>query len=175
MRRRGAPRAATSSMREWPRSTTDALEFGGDGGIAILCPGRDSNPHPLIGERILSPPRLPFRHLGRVEGHVQGAEAAPNAACSALGWLEATGGFEPPNRAFAELRLNHLATSPRTILPRLWCRGGDLNSYGFAPTAPSRPRVYQFHHLGTAPAWVWQEWEDSNPRPAVLETAALAN
>ncbi len=21
----------------------------------------------------------------------------------------------------------------------------------------------------------WQEWEDSNPRPAVLETAALAN
>ena len=26
--------------------------------------------------------------------------------------LEATGGFEPPNRAFAELRLNHLATSP---------------------------------------------------------------
>ncbi len=70
-----------------------------------------------------------------------------------MGCLEATGGFEPPNRAFAELRLNHLATSPQTILPRFWCRGGDLNSYGFAPTAPSRPRVYQFHHLGTAPAW----------------------
>ena len=77
----------------------------------------------------------------------------PDAACSAMGCLEATGGFEPPNRAFAELRLNHLATSPRTILPRFWCRGGDLNSYGFAPTAPSRPRVYQFHHLGTAPDW----------------------
>ena len=29
--------------------------------------------------------------------------------------LEATGGFEPPNRAFAELRLNHLATSPRRL------------------------------------------------------------
>ena len=118
-----------------------------------MCPGRDSNPHPLNGERILSPPRLPFRHLGRVEGHVRGAESVPDAACSALECLEATGGFEPPNRAFAELRLNHLATSPRTILPRFWCRGGDLNSYGFAPTAPSRPRVYQFHHLGTAPAW----------------------
>jgi hypothetical protein len=26
-----------------------------------------------------------------------------------------------------------------------------LNSYGFAPTAPSRPRVYLFHHLGRAP------------------------
>ena len=24
-----------------------------------------------------------------------------------------------------------------------------MNSYGFAPTAPSRPRVYQFHHLGS--------------------------
>ena len=27
--------------------------------------------------------------------------------------MEATGGFEPPNRGFADLRLNHLATSPR--------------------------------------------------------------
>ncbi len=50
-----------------------------------------------------------------------------------------------------------------------WCRGGDLNSYELTLTTPSRWRVYQFHHLGA----VWQEWEDSNPRPAVLETAAL--
>ena len=28
------------------------------------CPGRDSNPHSLTEKRILSPPRLPFRHLG---------------------------------------------------------------------------------------------------------------
>ena len=26
--------------------------------------------------------------------------------------LEATGGFEPPNKGFADPRLNHLATSP---------------------------------------------------------------
>ena len=63
--------------------------------------------------------------------------------------MEATGGLEPPNRAFAELRLNHLATSPCLYCTIFWCRGGDLNSYGFAPTAPSRPRVYQFHHLGS--------------------------
>jgi hypothetical protein len=44
-----------------------------------------------------------------------------------------------------------------------------LNSYELTLTTPSRWRVYQFHHLGL----VWQEWEDSNPRPAVLETAAL--
>ena len=30
--------------------------------------------------------------------------------------MEATGGFEPPNRGFADLRLNHLATSPSIVL-----------------------------------------------------------
>ena len=28
------------------------------------CRGRDSNPHDLLGQRILSPLRLPFRHPG---------------------------------------------------------------------------------------------------------------
>ncbi len=63
--------------------------------------------------------------------------------------LEATGGLEPPNRGFANLRLNHLATSPRFARPN-WCRGWDLNPHELTPTAPSRPRVYQFHHLGPA-------------------------
>ncbi len=44
-----------------------------------------------------------------------------------------------------------------------------MNSYELTLTTPSRWRVYRFHHLGIN----WQEWEDSNPRPAVLETAAL--
>ena len=44
-----------------------------------------------------------------------------------------------------------------------------MNSYELTLTTPSRWRVYRFHHLGL----IWQEWEDSNPRPAVLETAAL--
>ncbi len=30
-----------------------------------------------------------------------------------------------------------------------WCRGGDLNPYALTGTAPSRRRVYQFHHLGS--------------------------
>jgi hypothetical protein len=30
--------------------------------------------------------------------------------------LEATGGFGPPNRGFADPRLNHLATSPSSAL-----------------------------------------------------------
>ena len=32
--------------------------------------------------------------------------------------------------------------------PAAWCRGWDLNPHRHTPTAPSRPRVYQFHHLG---------------------------
>ena len=74
-----------------------------------------------------------------------------------------------------------------------------MNSYELSLTAPSRQRVYRFHHLGKQifsppllaldplfllprpsrsyhfQPWLfeWQEWEDSNPRPAVLETAAL--
>ena len=109
--------------------------------------------------------------------------------------MEATGGFEPPNKGFADPRLatwlRRLIWSGRRdsnsrpppwqggILPlnyfrisfAQWCRGGDLNSHELTLTTPSRWRVYRFHHLGVN----WQEWEDSNPRPAVLETAALPN
>ncbi len=45
-----------------------------------------------------------------------------------------------------------------------------MNSHELTLTTPSRWRVYRFHHLG---AISWQECEDSNPGPAVLETAAL--
>ena len=69
--------------------------------------------------------------------------------------MEATGGFEPPNRGFADLRLSPLGyvasvalcTLDRYLRPG-WCRGRDLNPHRLTPTAPSRPRVYQFHHLG---------------------------
>ena len=82
------------------------------------------------------------------------------------------------DRGFADPCLNHLATSPGSpaIRPRplrlalRWCRGGDSNPYarrhGPLKTAclpVSPPRRYTR----------WQEWRDSNPRPAVLETAAL--
>ena len=30
--------------------------------------------------------------------------------------MEATGGIEPPNKSFADSRLNHLATSPWSVL-----------------------------------------------------------
>ncbi len=30
-----------------------------------------------------------------------------------------------------------------------WCRRGDSNPYTLSSTAPSRQRVYQFHHFGT--------------------------
>ena len=34
--------------------------------LILWCRGRDSNPHGLLGQRILSPLRLPFRHPGKL-------------------------------------------------------------------------------------------------------------
>ena len=50
-----------------------------------------------------------------------------------------------------------------------WCRGGDLNS----------DELFTHHPLKMAclpnstTSANWQEWQDSNPRPVVLETTAL--
>src|SRR5688572_5171349 len=71
--------------------------------------------------------------------------------------LEATDGIEP---SIEVLQTSALTTWPRRRLhdgavsgrrSRIvcyWCRGGDLNSYAPKGTAPSRPRVCRFHHLG---------------------------
>ena len=59
-------------------------------------------------------------------------------------------GFEPTNRGFAVPRLSPLGYVALNGIESAKCRGGDLNSYELALTAPSRPRVYQFHHLGVS-------------------------
>src|SRR6266550_5182726 len=62
------------------------------------------------------------------------------------------GGIRTPDQGFADPCLNHLATSPSAQpepCRKDWCRGGDLNPYALTGTAPSRRRVYLFHHLGS--------------------------
>ena len=106
-------------------------------------PREGFEPTPPCGERILSPPRLPFRHLGRIkEVDNKKAEGAVNPVLLCIGriCLEATGGFEPPNRAFAELRLNHLATSPSCycttfVVPRRRFELLRANAHGPLKTA----------------------------------------
>gem|GEM_PF-5973181 len=66
--------------------------------------------------------------------------------------LEATGGFEPPYRAFAEPRLNHLATSPRTQ---------EISLRGPAGVT-RRPRRVR-----------WSGRRDSNSRPSPWQGDAL--
>ena len=77
-------------------------------------------------------------------------------------------GFEPTNRGFAVPPLKPLEyvalfyqerklTTTKIKIPAryfYWCRGGDLNSYELSPTAPSRQRVYRFHHLGPPETFV---------------------
>ena len=64
--------------------------------------------------------------------------------------MEATGGFEPPNRGFADPRLRPLGYVAR-------CTGTGAEEEtrtptALAATAPSTLRVYQFHHLGSCTA-----------------------
>ena len=75
---------------------------------------------------------------------VKDARNRPEGAGFVSDKLEATTGFEPVIRVLKTpaLPLGYVA------LLRRWCRGGDLNPYALSGTAPSRRRVYQFHHLG---------------------------
>ncbi len=65
------------------------------------------------------------------------------------GKMEATGGFEPPNRGFANPRLRPLGyvaselliLSPRKLEPTItdfaWCREWDSNPHALSSTTPS--------------------------------------
>ena len=63
--------------------------------------------------------------------------------------MEATVGFEPTNRGFADPRLRPLGYVASCILD-----GGaeeeTRTPTAYSATAPSTLRVYQFHHLGSA-------------------------
>jgi hypothetical protein len=62
-------------------------------------PREGLEPTPPCGERILSPPRLPFRHLGKKR-------------------IEAASGLEPLNRGFADPRLTTWLRRHKTHLER---------------------------------------------------------
>ena len=74
-----------------------------------LLPREGLEPTLPCRKRILSPPRLPFRHLGLV-------------ICKSK---KAAGGFEPPYGGFADPCLNLLATPPRLQL--YWSGRRDSN------------------------------------------------
>ena len=75
---------------------------------------------------------------------------------SRSGLLERKTGFEPATpslaRKYSTTELLPLLNRFYRLSPhranQVWCRGGDLNSHGLAPTTPSRWRVCLFHHLG---------------------------
>ena len=115
----------------------------------------------LRRQRILSPPRLPVpppRHGYRrmcpkirphphVVDYTTGGDKPSGSGLSLSRFryqVGGDGGNRTHDQGFADPCLNHLATSPCCC----WCRGGDLNPYALSGTAPSRRRVYLFHHLG---------------------------
>ena len=62
-----------------------------------------------------------------------------------------------------------------SVVPRM--RFELIHPYGHCPLKTARLPIPPPGHgrvaVGTRSAVCWQEWRDSNPRPAVLETAAL--
>ncbi len=119
-------------------------------------PREGLEPTPPCGERILSPPRLPFRHLGKEL--IEWRRRADLNRCIGVlqtpaltTWLRrlrfSWSGRRDSNSRLPPwqggvLPLNYFRT-PSIISKIKWCRGGDLNSYGLTPTTPSRWRVYQ--------------------------------
>ena len=88
---------------------------------------------------------------------------------------------------FADPCLTTWLRRPKIASPastRSWCRGGDLNPYArrhgplktaCLPVPPPRPKSNRqagdarSESLSPTADTRWQEWRDSNPRPAVLE------
>ena len=109
--------------------------------------------------------------------------------------MEATGGFEPPNRGFANPRLRPLGyVAPEVtsiflppesskICDDVGAESGTRTHTPFRALRPQRSLSTNFSIPARPASWFtrpfqgefWQERQDSNPRPLVLETNALAN
>ena len=62
--------------------------------------------------------------------------------------MEATGGFEPPNKSFANFRLRPLGYVALYLFTG--AEEETRTPTAYTATAPSTLRVYQFHHLGAS-------------------------
>ena len=106
------------------------------------------------GQRILSPPCIPFHHSGR---NMWGSILFDSPRKKLRFFLEAWGGIEPPNKAFAELclttwppRLSYQYSKPRTINPNR-CSAINQFSGGCARLHRSWRRVVERGQFGSDP------------------------
>ncbi len=86
-----------------------------------------------LGQRILSPPRLPFRHLGERSGLHLGAAGSRIARRKLRRETGGDGRIRTADRGFADPRLRPLGY----VAPEArWCRGRDLNPHEQSPLPP---------------------------------------
>ena len=118
---------------------------------------RDSNPRPLPWQGSILPLNyFRFKQILPSFAHPRKLVVVPR------------GRFELP-RAFAHhpLKMACLPIPP----PRLGNSNKSVSPASFSPTSPGKSGTEAVIPVFAAR---WQGWQDSNPRPAVLETAALA-
>ncbi len=102
---------------------------------AAACRRWESNPHALHGRGILSPLRLPFRHSG------------------VSGSLEATAGFEPANKGFADPRLTTWPRRPGGPRRRFSSGAARMErETGFEPATPTLARLCSTTELFPRPS-----------------------
>ena len=129
------------------RSRNPAMTFSGEDLVADVATKAAAN-HPFVdgNKRVGAHAALVF--IERVEGddsERHGQEFARGGLGSlylaerlpslSMAGLEAAGGFEPPNRGFADLRLSHLATPPELVSV------SDFLDVSWSGTRDSNPRL----------------------------------
>ena len=171
------------SGRRRPRNPSDCSRICSTRSAGVLDRGRRRGRRPDRPGGQTAPDQASGRRLRGDTSHEGGSQprpgrespvgaTAPRGAIGVQG-VEATTGFEPVNRGFADLRLNHFGTSPRVGCRRSlpmsgWPSRIRTSVHGSKVRCPTTRR-----RASGPQGKEWSGRRDSNPRPSPWQGDAL--